>query len=408
MRDGKMKEIELDPSKEIIIDLAIELPFWIPIKSGEYSLKGDRSARIRNDLWLVSITNIVDGPVDQPFDHIVNEGQVTDKKFLQNLIRGHARYYHKRKMKTTFTRSLSIIPMKGAISAQPPSEVWQQQMSQLVFGLLQQQSRLEGFLDDINLFIDVYSTLINPQNPTREVRRVNFFETMVNVRMICKTEKYLGVIITKVTPDLKMAGLPFPAFRVKGNEKLSEFREIMRNLDGPAFHQLQWVKSLNYKREKRYQEGLIHTAITLESVVHLYLSAQGLSKKERKKVLKKAEGISGWLRELKPKGLVEDCENVAELWKLRNKVVHEQKILLGNDIEQIQKGIQSFALVRTYLLHTGKSDVVELESKFSSFFEQVELGQAKGAKIGQMVQMKFGWRREKDCYQTLIDSAAAQ
>lgn len=97
-----------------------------------------------------------------------------------------------------------------------------------VFGLLQQQSRLEEFLDDINLFVDLYSTLINPHNPSREVRRVNFFETMVNVRIICKTEKYLGIIITKVTPDLKMAGLPFPAFRVKSNEELSKFRETIQ------------------------------------------------------------------------------------------------------------------------------------------------------------------------------------
>ena len=29
--ERKTKEIELDPSKEIIVDLAIELPFWIPI-----------------------------------------------------------------------------------------------------------------------------------------------------------------------------------------------------------------------------------------------------------------------------------------------------------------------------------------------------------------------------------------
>jgi len=403
--ENKTKEIELDLSKEIIVDLAIELPFWIPIKSGEYDLTNDRNARIRNDLWLVSITNIIDGPVDQPFDHIVNEIQVIDKEFLEKKARGNTQYFHKRKMKTTFTRSFSITPMKSVISAQPPSEVWQQQIDQLVFGLLEQQSRLEEFLDDINLFIDLYSTLINPQNPSREVRRVNFFETMVNVRILCKTEKYHGKVITKVTPDWKMIELPFPSFRIKGSEELSEFRETIQSLDSPALHQLQWVKALNYRREKRYQEALIHAAITLESLVHLYLSAQGLSKKERKNVLKKAEGLSGWLRKLKPQGLVEECENVAELRKLRNKVVHEQKILSETDIELIRNGIQSLALVRTYLLRTGKPDILKLENKFSSFLERVELGQATGEKIGQMVQMKFGWRREKDCYQTTIDPA---
>jgi hypothetical protein len=308
-------------------------------------------------------------------------------------------------MKTTFTRSIPVPSLKGVVSAPPPTETWQLQIGQLVFGQIEQQSRLEEFLDDINMFIDLYSTLINPQNPSREVRRVNFFETMVNVRIICKTEKYHGEVITKVTPDWKMIDLPFPSSRVKGDEELTEFRDTIQNLDSPAFHQLQWVKALNHRREKRYEEALIHAAITLESLFHLYLSAQGLSEDERDIERRNAKGLAGWFRKLRPKGLVEECENVAELWKLRNKVVHEQKILSQKDIELILNGIQSLAIVRTYLLHTGKPEILKLENKFTSFLVRVELGQATGAKIGQMVQMKYGWRREQDCYQTLIEPA---
>lgn len=398
------KKLQLDSSNSIIVVLAIELPFWIPIKSGEYNLMNDRMVKVRNDLWLISIANIVDGPIDQPFDYIVNEMQVADKEFLERKTRGTAQYFHKKKMKTTLTQAFTIVPIKGVITAKALSKEWQRQIDQVVFGMINQEAMLENFLDDTNLFIDQYSTLINPQNPSREVRQINFFETAVNARIIFQNEEFHYENITKITPDLKMADLPFPSFKVGKSEKLRAFREKMQNLNKPAFHQLQWVKVLNYRRERRYQEALLGAAITLETLVHLYLKAQDTSwEKEMEKLERKNRGMATWIRILQPQGLVDECEEVSKLWLLRNEVVHEQRILTEDDVELIRNGIQSLERLRPYLLHISNPDLLKLENQFSSFLEKILLGEAASDSIGKLVLLKYEWRREQDCYQTVVE-----
>ena len=397
-KEDLTNEYQLDKSNKIIVVLAIEMPFWIPIKSGEYSLKKNCKVKIRNDLWYVSTANLVDGPLDQPFDHIVNEVQVDDKAFLERFTGKTAQYYHKKKMKTTFTRSSFYYPVKGRVTAQPFSKEWQHQINQLAFGWLQRQSVLEQFLNDINLFIDLYCTLIIPKNHSREVRRVNFYETMVNVLLDVKTEHLHYIYRTKIAPDMKMADVPYPSFRVTRPEILDLFRNTIQNLGEPAFHQLQWANTLNHNREKRFQEALVGAAVTLESLAYQYCSARNLSYEKETNGI----GLAGWIRELSPPGLEEQCEDVAKLWKLRIGFIHKRKLLSEKDIEAIKKGIKSLDQVRTYLLKTGDPDVLSLENRFSSFLEPFQQGQATSDSIGKLVAMEFGWRREKDHYQILI------
>ncbi len=403
-----MEEDEITDSKtsmEILVALAIELPFWIPLKSGFYNLPKDRTLKIRNDLWMVSTGNIVDEPTGKFSDHIVNEDQVADDSYLEQLAGDGPRYFHKRKMKTTFTRSFSVPLAIGDIKADHLSEIWMQQIRRLVFGFLQEQEWLEELIKDVNTFIDLYSSLINPQNPSREVRRVSFFETMVNVRIVVfKKERPYVVFIERVSPDWATIELPFPACRVASHQKLNEFKDTIAGLDPPEFHQIQWIKALNDRREKQYQEALIHAAITLESLVHLYLSACGHSKKQRKRIVEEANGIPGWLERLQPDRLADACNDAARLWRLRNRVIHNQKALTKRDHETIHRGIDSIGLVRMFLLQTGRPAQLCLETRFSGFLERIELGKAVDRRVGKMVPMKFGWRREKDCYKMIVDA----
>jgi len=390
---------ELDTSNETIVSLAIELPYWIPIKSGEYTLQNNKSIKVRNDLWLVSTGNIADNPDPFP-DFIVNEEQVIDSDFLKKKTAGRSQYFHKSKLNTTITRTRSIIPLKGVISATPLSDEWVDQLERAVFGILQQQSVIEGFLEDTNLFINLYSALISPQNPSREIRQVSFYETMIHVRIICRTDSFHFENLTRTTPDWKMVGQPYPPSRIRNHRELKAFKETLQLCAPPEFHQLEWIKTLNYHREKRYQEALLHATITLETLTHIYLSAKGVtSRTKRKQVIRKANGLAGWLLSLNIKGLKDECANVADLRKLRNDVVHKEKVLTREDIERVKSGIQSLALVRSHLLQTGKPEVLQLESKFKTFIEPVELGKAVSTNIGQMVPMRFEWRKEKDCYQ---------
>jgi hypothetical protein len=305
-------------------------------------------------------------------------------------------------MKTTFTRSLYFIPYRGKVTAQPISEEWQQQINQVAFGLLEQQSKLEELLDDINLFIDHYCTLISPQNQSQEVRRVNYYETMINVRLDVKTEHFHYIYRTKIAPDMKMADVPYPPVRVRSDDDLDMFRKTIRNLNEPFFHQLHWFRALNHKREKRYLEALFDAAVTLESLVHLYLTPQYPLKNDRKNAIREKGGLAGWVKKLKPQGLTGECDNVAKLWTLRNELVHDQKLLSEEDIQTIRKGIQSLREVRTYLLKTVAPNVLNLESRFPSFLEPFQQGWAASELIGKLVALEFGWRREKDHYQIVI------
>ena len=132
-----MKTGNLDLKNQTDIYLAIELPYWIPIKSFDYILSNNRTIKVRNDLWSVSSANIVDTPNDFSPEFIVNEEQVEDDAFLEKKVVGEKQYFHKRKMKTTFTRSLTIMPKKGVVNAPSLSDKWIQQLTQTVFSILQ-------------------------------------------------------------------------------------------------------------------------------------------------------------------------------------------------------------------------------------------------------------------------------
>jgi hypothetical protein len=403
MKIGNIGKKEFDTSNQTTVSLAIELPYWISIKSGEYTLQNNKSIGVRNDYWLVSTENIADNPDPFP-DFIVNEEQVIDSDFLRKKTAGRSQYYHKRKMNTTFTRSHSVIPMKGVVVATPLSEEWKEQLEFAVFGILQQQSVIEKFLEDANLFINLYSTLISPQNPSREVRQVSFYETMIHVRIICRTESFHFENLTRISPDWKTAGQPFPPSRVRDHTILETFKETLQNCSPPEFHQLVWLKTLNYRREKRYQDALLHASITLEALVHLYLSARGItSRKKRIEVIKKAKGLGNWFVGLNIEGLKNELENVANLRSLRNDVVHKEKVLTNEDIELVKSGVQSLALVRTYLLQASKPEVLQLENKFNSFLEPIEQGKSVSPQIGTMVLLRYGWRKEKDCYKVITE-----
>ncbi len=263
------------PTNELDIILAIELPFWIPIKTGNYILRNAKSIWVRNDLWIVSGGNIADD-ADPPPDIIVNEDQVTDEEILERRTRGNASYFHKRKMKTTFTRTISDDSIGGiAIPSKPTDELYQE-LDKTVFESLQKKGKLDDFLHDANLFIEHYSTLINPQNASREVRPVSFYETMIHLRVNFLTEHFRIDYITRITPDWIMVDQPHPLSRVKDHGILEEFKEATKKSPPVAFHQLEWIKTLNCRREKRYQDALLHATITLEALAHIYLTAEGI------------------------------------------------------------------------------------------------------------------------------------
>ena len=119
----KPEVVDLSKSTtDIIAILSIELPFWIPIESGDYTLTNKRILKLHNDFWLVSVGNIIDGPFDAPYEFIVNEIQVADQEYLERITGKAAKYYHKKKTKTTFTRAFTIAPTNEALSAQEGTE----------------------------------------------------------------------------------------------------------------------------------------------------------------------------------------------------------------------------------------------------------------------------------------------
>lgn len=382
-----------DDKFKINVFLAIELPFWIPIESGEFSLSSRKSFNLHNDYWLISVGNIVDGPPDSPHDFIVNELQVDNHEFIQRIAGADAAYFHKRKLKTTFTRPLSIIPNMKLITAPMGTEKWMEQITRIVFGLTKKDTYSE-MMEDINAFIDLYSMLISPLNPSREVRRVSFYDSSVRVLISVKTDKALYLHTTSTAPDIRMADVPSPHFRVRTIGDSDRVREVMQIHEGPQFHQIQWVKALNHNREKRFQEALLSAAITLETLIHLYIKAKGLGQR--------GKGIAPWIRDLakKHKELSKECKDIADLWDLRNEIVHERRKIDEEEIQIIRTGIRSLTRVRAFFLDLIDSELLDLENQFSSFLEPIPFI-AAGDSIKGMVSIRLEWRREADNYQTV-------
>ena len=392
-----------DVIPDITVILAIEMPFWIPIESGEYPLNNKRRVKLRNDFWLVSVGNIIDGPIDGPFEFIVNETPVTDHNLLERISGKSAKYYHKQKMRTVFTRGLSLIPAEGILTAQPGTEVWRKQLDLVVFNLIS-VDKYQEFLDDINSFVDHYCTLISTSNPTREVRHVSFYETVVKIQVHMLIEGTMFLYLTRAAPDFAMSGVPYPSLRVRKRGDSGIFKETIRDSESPVFHQLQWARASNHYRENRYQEALLSAAITLEALTHQYLMAKGLSsKRKRNAEIKDSKGQAGWIQNLEPTTLADECEDVAKLWLLRNDVVHDQRMFSEEEKEIVTKGIQSLRKVRTHMMGIINPALLKSEEKFSSFLEPIPIGTGAGQTIKELIPMQLEWRREVDHYQTSVE-----
>lgn len=294
-------------------------------------------------------------------------------------------------MKTTFTRGLIIKQAKT--SAKVGTVKWQRQLERIVFHHVSKE-RCGQLLIDINLFLDHYCTLISSSNPSREVRRVSFYETKLRILVSLDSGGARYLYSTQITPDERMADFPLPRFRVKRIGESQVFKDLIQTIESPSFHQLQWAKTLNQNREKRYQEALLNAAITLEAISHLYLKAKGLKKKG---------GWAPWLKSLKLPNLVEECEEVACLWLLRNDVVHGQMKLSEKEIETIRKGIQSLTKLREFFLEEADPELLEKEGKFSAFLERIPLGTAVSDSIKGQVPIRIEWRRENDHYETVYN-----
>ncbi len=398
-------------SPDITVYLTIELPFWISIESGTYSLDSNREFSFRNDFWLVITGNLIDGPIDRPFEFIVNETQVDDQEYLDRITGNSRKYYHKflnritgkskiyhhkRKMKTTITRGITISQAK--ISAKAGTEEWQRQLDKIVFHHVS-KDRCNQLLNDINSFLDQYCTLISPSNPTREVRSVSFYETKLRLLVALVSGGIHYLYPTQITPDERMADFPYPRLRVKKIGESQVFNDLLQTSGEPDFHQLQWARALNQNREKRYQEALVNAAITLEAISHIYLEYVGQKRKS---------GFAPWLRSLKLPNLAEECEEVACLWLLRNDIVHKQKKITENEVEIIKNGIKALTKLREFFLEKAAPKLLENERRFSDFLIPIQLGTAVSTPIQDQVPIQMEWRREKDHYKTVYVSKKSQ
>ncbi len=156
--------------------------------------------------------------------------------------------------------------------------------------------------------------------------------------------------------------------------------------------------ALNHNREKRYQEALLSACFTLESLAYHYVEAVKLPRN----TIKKSKGMARWVETLYPPVSKHVCQSLSEMWTLRNDVVHRRKIITRAEIQTIKDGIKALAILREYFLTSIDSGLLKLENQFDSFLEPIQMGVAISDSIKEMVQMKYGWRRECDNYHTLI------
>ena len=411
-----MVRIPMDMTHRISISHSIELPFWIPIRSGEYSLPGNviRKLSLRNDLWLVSIANIIDSRLDHPYEFVVDEIQVSDSEYLENITGGKAQYYHKRKMKTTAIRNTSLLPFEGLFSEEPGSDAWKEQVKKVIEGTHGSHTA-ERILDDLNELIDRYCVLISVNHRAEEVRHVSLYEALVRIFVTAEAEGVRYSFPTTFIVDMSKADLPFPPYCIPDDEKFDSFQKTLESLEQPAFHQLQWVRTLNHVREKRFQEALLSATQALEALAHNYLKVKGLPKKQIKK-----QGIASWICGLEDQlsdfftspDLTSEyldywvkvtCDSVARLWRLRNDVVHNEKVLTKRDIRTIDEGFVSLVNLRKFFLHVIDPDLITQEEEFASLLEEVQIERETDLSR-TLTTLKYDWRREEDCYQEPVRS----
>ncbi len=376
----------LDYSRKFNVAFAVELPFWISIESGKYKLPNGRELNLRNDLWLLTLGNIVDDPPNNLGFLILNEQQIDDQVLHDRLI-GTSTHYHKRKMKTTLTRPIEIIPIEGALIAQPSTEGWTHQLEKVLMNVIPFEKHQE-LLDDINSFLDYYVAIISPALSFGEVRRVSFYDVMLRIIINEEVSGTVHLYSLRQTPDIRMADIPYPPFRVRVKGQSQQFRDVVQTLKAPAFHQIQWAQTLNHMREGRLQEALLSCAIILEALAYRYWSEKAIKKK----------GMARWLRGLDHPHLQREFNTTADLWSLRNKVVHEQRVLTCENLEVIKAGIGALGRLRRFFLQKLDPEIVKMEHEFSSFLEPTYLIASK-ASVGKSVPVAIQWRREIDHYE---------
>jgi len=389
LKDSKRK---LDQSKSFGVILAVELPFWVSIESGEYNLPNEQELKLRNDLWLLSIGNIVDDPPNMISFFIMNEEQIENQDILSRLI-VDSPHHHKRKMKTTLTCSLSIIPYKGTITANPNSDEWIRQIEKVTMNVVNHE-KYHAFLQDINTFIDYYTTIIGPASTFGELRHVGFFDVKFRILLIIDNNGMRTLRSLTVTPDIRMADIPYPPFRVCKEGNSQRFREAIKKSNPPVFHQREWARILNHFREGRMQEALLSCAIVLEALSYAYWGKKAIQ--ARKEGIKR--GIAGWLRSRMHPKLQDEFDKTAELWDLRNVLVHDQPQLTEKDFQIIKAGIKTMGQLRPFFLQKIAPHEIDLRKEFAAFLEPTYMITADES-VGKSVPIAIQWRREKDHYE---------
>jgi len=387
------KKIVLDPSRKFNAIFAVELPFWVSIESGTYTLPNEedttppRELNLRNDLWLLSMGNIVDDKPENVQYYAMNEKQIEKQDIIDKLLDDRSQCYQKRKMKTTLTRPVEIIPVKGVVTAKTGTPEWIAQVEKVLMTTIPFEKHLE-LLDDINSLIDYYVAIVNPVLSFGDVRRVGFFDVMFRVVINVKTESANYLHSLRYTQDIKMADLPYPPYRVKVKGYSHRFKEAMMSPITPSFHQIQWAQTINHLREGRPQDALLSCAIVLEALAYQYWT----------KMERGNRGMARWLERLNHPQLQNEFNDAAKLWRLRNKVVHEQRVLTQTDVRIIMAGIKALTRLRTFFLLKLEPEILKIQKGFSSFLEPLYPSVTKEP-VGKFMPMNIEWLREMDHYE---------
>jgi hypothetical protein len=148
-------------------------------------------------------------------------------------------------------------------------------------------------------------------------------------------------------------------------------------------------------RESRFQEAAISCAVVLEALAYQYWDKKTIRKRRGKD---KRGGMSPWLRQLNHPTLQNEFNDAADLWLLRNEIVHDQKLLTNDDIELIMRGLKAMGKLRWFFLDKIAPEQLKISKRFAGFFEQTPITSEK-PKVGKFLPVSIQWRRETDHYE---------
>jgi hypothetical protein len=294
-------------------------------------------------------------------------------------------------MKTTLTRPMEIIPKQGAITEKTGTPEWIGQVEMVLGTTIPFEKHIE-MLADINSLIDYYVSIINPVLSFGDVRRVGLFDVMFRVLIQVKADAATYLHTLRYTHDIKTANLPYPPYKVKVKGDSKRFKEAMLISNTPAFHQIQWAQVINHIREERPREALLSCAILLEALAYQYWT-----EKERGK-----KGMALFLRSLDHPTLQNEFNDAANMWSLRNKVVHKQHVLIQEDVMIIMAGIRALSKLRSFFLEKIGSEMLKIGKKFTKFLEPIHPVPVKEP-VGKFMPLKIEWLREEDHYEKRME-----